>query len=173
MADFRAKARIPFGYRIVDGKAQINDAEARQLKKYFSLYLDGATMAEAARKAGIQCSPTTFRNLLKRKEYCGTDYYPAIISSDYQRELESEWERRKGQTVRQPRERIPKGVRIYTDFRVYTDFRMVKKGTDSVGSVGSIVTVDSIVSNDLVEQMNLLYQRIRPKVKRAATANSI
>lgn len=151
MADFRAKARIPFGYRIVDGKAQINEAEARQLKKYFSLYLDGATMAEAAREAGIQCSPTTFRNLLRRKEYCGTDYYPAIISSDYQEGLESEWERRKGQTVRQPKGRIPKGV------RVYTDFRMAKKGTELVGSA------------DPVEQMNLLYQRIRPKVKHAHT----
>lgn len=144
MADFRAKARIPFGYQIVDGKAQINEAEARQLKKYFSLYLEGASMAEAAKEAGIQCSPTTFRNLLKRKEYCGTDYYPAIISSDYQEKLESEWENRKGQTVRQPRERIPKGVRIYTDFR------MVKNGADS---------------KDLVEKMNLLYQRIRPRLK--------
>ena len=51
MADFRAKARIPFGYRIVDGKAQIDPVESAQLKKYFSLYLGGLSMAEAAKEA--------------------------------------------------------------------------------------------------------------------------
>ena len=144
MADFRAKARIPFGYRIVDGKAQIDPVESAQLKKYFSLYLGGLSMAEAAKEPGLQCSATTFRNLLKRKEYAGTDYYPAVISSDYQEKLIAEWERRRGQKPFRLKERIPKGVRIYTDFRI------VKKGTDS---------------DDLIEQMNVLYQRIRPRVK--------
>ena len=151
MADWRKRHRIPFGYRIVDGKAQIDPVESMQLKKYFDLYLDGSSMADAATEAGLQCSATTFRNLLKRKEYAGTDYYPAIITSEYQKKLVTEWVKRKGESPRQHKERILKGVRIYTDFR------MVKKGTDS---------------DDLVEQMNVLYQRIRPKfTKKAAVTN--
>ena len=154
MADLRAKARVPFGYRIAHGKAQVDPVESAQLRRYFSLYLGGASMAEAAKEAGLQCSASTFRNLLKRKEYRGTDYYPAIISAEYQEQLVAEWEKRKGENPRQPKERIPKGVRIYTDFRIHTDFRVVKNGLDS---------------DDLVEQMNNLYQMIRPKVALATT----
>ena len=150
MQDLRKKARIPFGYRIVDGAAQIDPVESAQLKKYFSLYLGGETMAEAAHEAGLNCSATTFRNLLKRKEYAGTDYYPAIITSDYQKSLEAEWERRKDESRRGPKPSVPKGVRIYTDFR------MVKKGT---------------LSDDPAEQTNVLYQRIRPKHKKAAAGS--
>ena len=138
-------ARVPFGYEIVDGKAQVNAEAAERLKLFFSEFLSGASMAEAARKARLQCSTTTYPHLFKRKEYSGTDYYPAVISSDYQEKLIAEWERRRGQKPIRLKERIPKGVRIYTDFRI------VKKGTDS---------------DDLVEQMNVLYQRIRPRVSR-------
>ena len=118
MPDLRARARIPFGYRIVDGKAQIDQEEAHILKTYFSLYLEGLSMAEAAHEAGLHCSTTSFRNLLKKKEYTGTDYYPAIISPEYQEKLMVERERRKAESLRKPKDRVPKGVRIYTRFRM-------------------------------------------------------
>ena len=141
MEDLRSRARVPFGYKIVDGRAEIDPIESSQLKKYFSLYLGGTTMAEAAHEARLQCSATTFRNLLKRKEYSGTDYYPAIITPEYQDRLVTEWERRRGEVQRGRRNYIRKGVRIYTDFR------MKKNLTES---------------SNLIEQINELYQRIRP-----------
>lgn len=158
MSDFRARARIPFGYRIVDGKAQIDPAESFKLKKYFSLYLEGFSMAEAAHEAGLQCSATTFRNLLKRKEYSGTDYYPAIITPEYQEQLTSEWERRKGESPRKMKEYVPKGVRIYTQFRM-------------AGHISEPNQEDAQekTPEDLVERMNVLYQRIRPVFRKAAT----
>ena len=117
MTDLRQRARIPYGYRIVDGKAVVDPAEAAVLKKYFDSYLSGLSMVEAGREAGLDCSGTTYGNILKRKEYAGTDYYPAIISEETQREILAERERRL--TERKPRKPAPpKSVRIYTDFRM-------------------------------------------------------
>ena len=80
MQDFRKKARIPFGYRIIDGAAQVDPVESAQLKKYFSLYLSGLSMVEAAAEAGLECSKSTYRNILNRKEYTGTE--PAFKLGD-------------------------------------------------------------------------------------------
>ena len=95
--DRRRYGRVPFGYDIVDGAAVINEADAGRLRLFFRVFMSGESMAEAARQAGLQCSATTYPHLFKRKEYRGTDYYPAIITGDYQRGLIAEWERRRGE----------------------------------------------------------------------------
>ena len=147
--DMRKTARIPFGYRIVDGRAQVDETEAEKLRQYFDLYLAGSSMAEAAREAGLQCSATTFRNLILRKEYTGTDYYPAIITADYQEQLLTEMKKRRVDNPRKVKERVPKGVVIHTEFRLLA----LRKSTDAL---------------PLPEQMNVLYQQIRPKYKKTS-----
>ena len=92
--DRRRYGRVPFGYDIVDGAAVINEADAGRLKLFFKVFMDGESMADAARQAKLQCSTTTYPHLFKRKEYCGTDYYPAIITHEYQALLIAEWEKR-------------------------------------------------------------------------------
>ena len=148
MADLRSKGRVPYGYEIVDGKAVINQAEASILKAYFELYLSGLSMAQAGRKAGLQCSSTTFRNRLKRKEYCGTDYYPPLVTPEYQSELAAEWEKRKGGNPGRPRKQARKGVRIHTGFRM--------------GGA-------AVHSGDPAGYASLLYGRIRPDYRKKGT----
>lgn len=115
VADLRARARIPFGYSIVDGKATIDEHDADILKQYYEAFLSGASMADAARQAGLKCSSTTLPHFFRRKEYVGTEYYPAIITPDYQDRLIAEWKKRAGEA---PFKRPPpkKGVKIYTEF---------------------------------------------------------
>lgn len=139
-------SKIPFGYRIVGGKAEIDEREAYQLKLYFKNYLEGDSMSAAAKSAGLACSSSTYPHLLKRKEYTGTDYYPAIISPEYQKRLISEWEKRKGESPRMPKKHIQKGVRIYTDFKIVR-----ARGYDP---------------EDPVDCAAALYQRIRPAKKK-------
>ena len=50
--DMRKRARVPFGYEIVDGKAIINQAESTKLKLYFELFLSGKSMSAAAKASG-------------------------------------------------------------------------------------------------------------------------
>ena len=111
------KSRIPYGYRIRDGKAVIEPQEAERLKCYFQYYLDGETMAEAARMAGLTCSKGTYPNLFRRPEYVGDAYYPGLIEPAYQKLLVREWERRRAASPRVRREPVRQEVKVYTDFR--------------------------------------------------------
>ncbi len=43
----------PYGYRIEDGKAVVDEKTSEQVKELFSGYLAGLSLKEAAKKAGI------------------------------------------------------------------------------------------------------------------------
>ena len=147
--DLRSRSRVPYGYRIEGGEALIDEREAGALRQYSDLFLSGLPMAQAAKEAQLPCSPTTLRNLLKKKEYIGTDYYPAIITEEYQKELIREYESRKGQQVRIAPTHPEKGVRIYKDFQ--------------------LAKMRTYIPNDPVDCAAALYQRIRPKMKHTET----
>ena len=74
------RARIPFGYRIRNGRAEPDPVEAQQLQLLFSLFLQGMSAAASAREAGIPRSAVCCRKMLSNPVYCGTDYYPQLIS---------------------------------------------------------------------------------------------
>lgn len=43
-------SHIPFGYRIVNGKAVVDDVAAEQIKALFQAYVSGDSLSEAAKK---------------------------------------------------------------------------------------------------------------------------
>lgn len=71
---------IPFGYRIVDGKAVVDEKEAVMLWKMYEGYLEGKALRAAAEDAGIHCYHGSAARILGNKKYLGTDYYPQIIA---------------------------------------------------------------------------------------------
>ena len=148
--DGRSRAKVPYGYRIVNGRAEIDPAERDILLGYFEVYLSGEPMSYAAEKAGLPFSSTTYPHLFKRKEYLGTDFYPAIITPEKQRELLKEWEARKGERPRMAKPAVSKGVRIYTDFR--------------------LVRARRYEEGDPVDCAAALYQRIRPRTDKTRNA---
>jgi hypothetical protein len=86
---------VPYGYRIENGRARINEEEAeRVLALYFS-FLSGKTMKEAAEIAGIRKTHSMFPRLLKDKHYIGDDYYPRIIEPDMFQKVQLAREKRK------------------------------------------------------------------------------
>lgn len=135
--------KIPFGYEVIGGKAFINEKEAEQLLLYYRRFLDGETMNAAAREARLPCSQTTYCTLLSKKVYLGTDYYPPIISKEYQDQLIAEYKKRRAQASKPPKKRPVKGVKVYTDFR--------------------LVRPRAYAPDDPVDCAAALYQRIRPK----------
>ena len=116
MKDLRKRGGVPFGYRIENGKAVVNEEEAEKLREFFKLFLAGSSMAGAARDAGLSCHHTTLPLLMKRKAYTGTDFYPAIITTDFQQKLVFEWGKRKGEGPRTPNVRAVRFVKINTEF---------------------------------------------------------
>ena len=72
----------PYGYKIENGKAVVDDEKAKQIKLLFEAYLSGDSLATAAKKAGIKAFHAGIGNILKNKKYVGDDFYPAIIDHD-------------------------------------------------------------------------------------------
>ena len=85
---------IPFGYRIIDGKAVICDKEAKAVQDFFQYYLEGNSIQKASFLAGMSVARTTGGNILKNKVYLGTDYYPGIIDVSLFQAVQEERQKR-------------------------------------------------------------------------------
>lgn len=86
---------VPYGYRIRNGIAEPDPEEAPRLQLFFKYYLQGSTASSAARIAGISRTSVCCRNMLKNPVYCGTDYYPQLISPVLMKAVEEEIEKRR------------------------------------------------------------------------------
>ncbi|MDD4496082.1 MAG: hypothetical protein PHV32_17360 [Eubacteriales bacterium] len=72
----------PYGYRIENGKAIIDEQAAEQIKTLFESYLTGDSLATAAKKAAIKSFHAGVGRMLQNKRYLGDEYYPVIIDPD-------------------------------------------------------------------------------------------
>jgi len=72
----------PFGYRIENGIAVIDDKSAGQIKALYQAYLSGDSLRTAAIKVGIDALHPGIGSILKNSHYTGDEYYPAIIDPD-------------------------------------------------------------------------------------------
>ena len=71
----------PFGYRIVNGSAVIEDSEAQCIRQMFRNYLDGMSLSDTAKSAGLCFTHSHVKRLLMRSCYCGDDFYPAAAQA--------------------------------------------------------------------------------------------
>ncbi len=69
----------PYGYRIENGKAVIDETAAEKVQELYSGYLAGLSLMDAAKKAGIDCYHATAGRMLQNRHYLGDDFYPSII----------------------------------------------------------------------------------------------
>ena len=106
----------PDGYRIENGTAVINEAEAECVKRIFNNYISGMSLREAAKAAGHPLVHSTVKRMLTKKYYCGDDFYPAIIDISTFHTANNELKRRadnKNQTGK-TRRIIPKPEKEFT-----------------------------------------------------------
>lgn len=75
-------AYIPYGYKIVNGKAVADPEQSAQVRQLVRFYLDGLSQNAAAREAGIICGDTTIKRILVSTVYLGTDFYPPILTKE-------------------------------------------------------------------------------------------
>lgn len=83
-------SHIPYGYRIENGKALIDEEKANKVKKLFLGYLRGLSLLVAAKEAGIDTYHGTAGKMLRNRRYLGDHYYPAIIDRDTFEKAEAE-----------------------------------------------------------------------------------
>ena len=111
-------SHTPYGYRIQNGKAIIDDKAAAQIRILFESYLSGATLDAAAEKAGIECLHAGIGRMLRNDCYLGNEYYPAIIDSDTFAAAQAERNKRAENLgrIREPKEKAE--VSFSTAFRI-------------------------------------------------------
>ena len=106
----------PYGYRIENGAAVINEAEADCVRQIFDNYISGMSLTESAKAAGHPVVHSSVKRILSRECYCGDDFYPAIVDISTFHTANSELKRRadnKNQTGK-TRRIIPKPETEFT-----------------------------------------------------------
>ena len=69
----------PFGYRIENGKAVIDEATASQVRNLYKNYLSGLSLTNTAKEAGLDLLHAGAKRMMLNRHYLGDDFYPAII----------------------------------------------------------------------------------------------
>lgn len=85
---------IPYGYRIENGIAVINEMAAEQVQRMFVNYLNGDSLIKAAENAGIKANHGSIKLMLQNRRYLGDGFYPPIISEETFSAAAEERERR-------------------------------------------------------------------------------
>ena len=85
---------IPYGYRIENGIAVIDEMAAEQVQRMFVNYLNGDSLIKAAENAGIKANHGSIKQMLQNRRYLGDGFYPPIISEETFNAAAEERERR-------------------------------------------------------------------------------
>jgi hypothetical protein len=91
---------IPYGYKVVKGRAVIDEVEAEQVRMVFKGYLSGLAYVVAAEEVGLKLSHPSVKRILQNKRYPGDKYYPAIIDRETFERAEAERFKRQRQMGR-------------------------------------------------------------------------
>lgn len=71
----------PYGYRIENGKAVIDEAAATQVRELYKNYLSGLSLTNAAKEAGLDLLHSGAKRMMRNSHYLGDDFYPAITTN--------------------------------------------------------------------------------------------
>ena len=107
----------PYGYRIENGKAVIDEEAAAKIKKLYEAYLAGASFQSAANEAGIEVKHCGAKRMMANRHYLGDDFYPAIIDSETFDKAEAEKQHRAEALGRLDRKKEKPAQVIPTNFR--------------------------------------------------------
>ena len=108
----------PFGYRIENGVAVIDEDTAGKLRMLYANYLNGMSLKNAANDAGIETFHDSAKRLLMTEHYLGDDFYPAIIDKETFDRVQTERIKRAAALGRLDRKSTRKTPKIPTQFSI-------------------------------------------------------
>lgn len=75
-------SKLCYGYTIRDGRLEVQEKEAENIRKIFKNYLAGNALIKSAELAGIKKNSSSVKRILTNKKYLGNDIYPKIIDRE-------------------------------------------------------------------------------------------
>ena len=106
----------PFGYRIENGTAVIDESTATKLRQLYKNYLSGMSLSKAAAEAGIPTYQGTAKRLMETAHYLGDDFYPAIIDKTTYQKAQKERKRQATMLGRNNKQTQMREIQISTHF---------------------------------------------------------
>lgn len=85
---------IPYGYKIENGRAVVDEERAKQIRTIYREYLSGLSLTDAAKASGMQLCHTSVKRIMQNRHYLGDEYYPAIIDLETFQQAFSEQQKR-------------------------------------------------------------------------------
>ena len=74
-----SRGHTPYGYRIENGIAYVDESKAEQIRTIFKENTSGNSLVGAAAAAGMKLTHSSVKRILENKHYLGDDFYPALI----------------------------------------------------------------------------------------------
>ena len=108
----------PFGYRIENGVAVIDEYAAGKLRTLYANYLEGMSLKNAANEAGIEAYHASAKRLLMTEHYLGDVFYPAIIDKETFDQVQEERIKRAAALGRLDRKSTRKPPKIPMQFSI-------------------------------------------------------
>lgn len=108
----------PYGYRIENGKAVIDEAAASQVQALYKNYLSGLSLTNAAKEAGLDLLHSGAKRMMRNKHYLGDSFYPAIIDKESFDAVEAELGKRSSKLGREDRYKASPVKKPPTAFRL-------------------------------------------------------
>lgn len=75
-------SRLCYGYNIIDGRLEVQENEAENIRKIFKNYLAGNALIKSADLAGLKKNSSSVKKILTNEKYLGNDIYPKIIDRE-------------------------------------------------------------------------------------------
>lgn len=109
---------IPYGYRIVDGKAKVDEESARKVKMLFTRFIEGESLVTASKNCSLNFSHSQVGRMLEKREYCGDSFYPAIITAEIFKQVQDERLRRATKLGQLNNAKLITGIEPATKFKM-------------------------------------------------------
>ena len=75
-------SRLCYGYTIRDGRLEVEENEAENIRKIFKNYLAGNALIKSADLVGLKKNSSSVKRILTNKKYLGNEIYPKIIDGE-------------------------------------------------------------------------------------------
>ena len=108
----------PYGYRIENGKAVIDEDAATQVRELYKNYLSGLSLTNAAKEAGLDLLHSGAKRMMRNRHYLGDSFYPAIIDKESFDAVEAELGKRSSKLGREDRYKASPVKKTPTAFRL-------------------------------------------------------
>ena len=111
-------SHIPYGYKIVNAQAEIDEPKAKQVRQMFEAFLSGSSLYSLSKITGIKTTSAQMKRMLVNTVYLGDGYYPRLMDPELFEKAGEELRRRQEADTRiRFRKSVPINP-IRMDFRI-------------------------------------------------------